>query len=308
MTALLWFVFSLLSLMLGLGAVVLFMQGRRREAQDEVYARLQLGMPEEDTGWAAATQIRNPVLRAACHRFWQAGLELSVKQVVMVIAAGLLVAAVLLLWLGVLLGMMVLAILLIGLVLMLQQLASLRQRKIIAQLPEFLEHVLRALVAGNTLEEAFTEATRESVDPLRELFLGVARQIRLGAPIEDTLTQLAEVHNLPDVRVLAMSARVNRRYGGSIRNMIRSLVHVIRGRDTAARELRALTAETRFSALLLFLIPLAITLFILMRNPAFYDDMWADGTGRLLLLVAAGFQFLGGVIIWRMLRSTEAGA
>ncbi len=105
-----------------------------------------------------------------------------------------------------------------------------------------------------------------------------------------------------------MSARVNRRYGGSIRNMIKSLVQVIRARGTAARELRALTAETRFSALLLFLIPLAITLFILLRNPAFYNDMWSDGLGRLLLLAAAGLQLLGGLIIWRMLRATEAGA
>jgi tight adherence protein B len=105
-----------------------------------------------------------------------------------------------------------------------------------------------------------------------------------------------------------MSARVNRRYGGSIRNMIKSLVQVIRSRDTAARELRALTAETRFSALLLFLIPVGITLFILLRSPVFYDDMWNDGFGRLLLFAAAALQLLGGLIIWRMLRATEEGA
>lgn len=308
MNALLWFVMALVSAMLGLGAVMLFMQGRRRETQDEVYARLQLGLPEEDAGWAAALQIQNPLLRAICHRFWQAGLELGAGQVTAILVVVLLLAIFILLWLGTVLGMMILAIVLIGVLLLLQQMAGRRQRQIVALLPDFLEHVLRALVAGNTLEEAFAEAARESAEPLRGLFLGVARQVRLGAPIEDTLSQVADVHNLSDVRVLAMSARVNRRYGGSIRNMLRSLVQVIRARGTAARELRALTAETRFSALLLFLIPVAITLFILLRSPAFYNDMWGDGTGRLLLLAAAGLQFLGGLIIWRMLRATEAGA
>jgi tight adherence protein B len=136
----------------------------------------------------------------------------------------------------------------------------------------------------------------------------VARQVRLGAPIEDALAQAAELLDLPDLKVLAMTARVNRRYGGSIRNMIKSLVQVIRGRDTAARELRALTAETRFSALLLFMIPLGITVFILLRNPAFYNDMWSDNLGRLLLFTAAGLQLLGGLVIWRMLRTTESAA
>ncbi|MGH8453701.1 MAG: type II secretion system F family protein [Nevskiales bacterium] len=305
---LLWLMFALLSALLALGAVALFIQGRKREAQDDMLARLQLGMPEEESRWSQPLRIGNPLLRLICHRFWQAGLELSVGQVTAVLIAGA-VLAVLLLWsLGVLLGTMVLGLGLVTVLLVLQQMAGRRRRQIITQLPDFLEHVLRALIAGNTLEEAFAESARESDEPLRGLFLGVARQVRLGAPIEDSLSQLADVHDLPDVRVLAMSARVNRRYGGSIRNMIKSLVQVIRGRDTAARELSALTAETRFSALLLFVIPVAITLFILLRNPAFYNDMWSDNLGRMLLFAAAGLQLLGGLIIWRMLRSTEAGA
>jgi tight adherence protein B len=235
-------------------------------------------------------------------------MELSVAQVAGILIAAALLAGFLLMTLGFLLGLMVVGFALVAILLVLQQMAGSRQRQIVSQLPEFLEHVLRALIAGNTLEEAFAESARESAEPLRGLFLGVARQVRLGAPIEDTLSQIADVHDLPDIRVLAMSARVNRRYGGSIRNMIKSLVQVIRARGTAARELRALTAETRFSALLLFMIPLAITLFILVRNPALYNDMWNDGLGRMLLFGAAGLQCLGGLIIWRMLRSTESGA
>jgi tight adherence protein B len=308
MSVLLWLLLALLSGLLVLGAAALLLQARRRETQDEVLARLQLGLAPDDTAWHRPQPVSNPVLRAACHRFWQAGLEFSVNQVLGSLLAAVLLGGLLMLALGVLLGLLATGIGGVALLLVLQQLAGRRQRQIVAQLPEFLEHVLRALIAGNTLEEAFGEAAREAAEPLRGLFLGVARQVRLGAPIEDALAQAAEVHDLPDVRVLAMVARVNRRYGGSIRNMIKSLVQVIRARGTAARELRALTAETRFSALLLFVIPLGITLFILLRNPAFYTDMWNDALGRVLLFGAAGLQLLGGLIIWRMLRSTEGAA
>lgn len=308
MSLLLWLLFALLSALLGLAAAALFLQGRKREAQDEVLARLQLGFADAEPDWRRPTTVRNPLLRAVCHRVWQAGFELSVSQVAGWLVAATVLAILLALFAGPLPALVLVAFGGVAVLLILQQLAGRRQRTIIGQLPEFLEHVLRALIAGNTLEEAFAEAAREAAEPLRGLFLGVARQVRLGAPIEDALTQVADVQDLADVRVLAMSARVNRRYGGSIRNMVKSLVQVIRARGTAARELRALTAETRFSALLLFLIPVAITLFILWRNPAFYTDMWADDTGRLLLYTAAGLQVLGGLIIWRMLRSTEAGA
>ncbi len=308
MSVLLWLLFALLSVALMLGAAGLWLQARRREVQDEVLARLQLGLPQDEAIWSRPQQVHNPLLRTVCHRFWQAGFEVSVSQVAGIVAMAALVGGLLMLLLGVVLGLLVSGFGLVAVLLVLQQLAGRRQRQIVAQLPDFLEHVLRALIAGNSMEEAFAEAAREAAEPLRGLFLGVARQVRLGAPIEDALAQAAEVHELPDVRVLAMTARVNRRYGGSIRNMIKSLVQVIRARGTAARELRALTAETRFSALLLFLIPLGITLFILLRNPAFYNDMWIDSLGRMLLFLAAGLQLLGGLIIWRMLRNTEGGA
>lgn len=308
MSLLLPFAFALVALALGFWALVIYMQARRRGVQDEVLARLQFGLGEPESAWSSEAQVRNPLLRWACHRLWQAGLDLPASQVAGLFLALPVVALLVLMAFGIAVGGVLLVVLSIGIGLILGQIAGRRRTQIVRQLPDFLEHALRALMAGNTLEESFAEAAAESPEPLRTLFLGVSRQVRFGAPIEEALAQAADVHDLVDLRVLAMAARVNRRYGGSIRNMIRSLVQVIRARGTAARELRALTAETRFSAMMLFAIPLGITSFILLRNPGFYGDMWDDGTGRALLLAAAALQAAGGVLIWRMLRATEAGA
>ena len=119
------------------------------------------------------------------------------------------------------------------------------------------------------------------------------------------MSEAAEVHLLRDLKVIALAAGINRRYGGSLRSIFRSLVQAIRSRDSAQRELRALTAETRFSAMVLALIPTGLTLYILLQNPGYYGSMWADPSGRLTLMFSVFMQLMGIVVIWRMMRSTE---
>ena len=130
--------------------------------------------------------------------------------------------------------------------------------------------------------------------------------MRLGAPIETVLQDAAEIHQIRDLRVLALAASVNRKFGGSLRSILRSLIQAIRRRDMAARELRALTAETRFSALVLCIIPTALVLFIIVRNPGYYAQWWSEPTGgRLLMIGTVVWQIMGIGVIFRMLKGVE---
>lgn len=183
--------------------------------------------------------------------------------------------------------------------------AAQRRAQIQAQLPDFLDGVTRMLSAGNTLEESLSQTARESAEPIRPLFISIGRQVRLGAPVDEVLGEAAQVHRLRDLQVIALAASINRRYGGSLRTIFRSLIQAIRSREAAQRELRALTAETRFSAMVLALIPVGLTLYILLQNPQYYSDMWADGSGRATLIFSVLLQITGILVIWRMMRSTE---
>ena len=50
-------------------------------------------------------------------------------------------------------------------------------------------YLVRALTAGNTLEEGLYSAAQESDEPIRGVFLSVSRQVRLGASGEETLAE-----------------------------------------------------------------------------------------------------------------------
>ncbi|MEN8720537.1 MAG: type II secretion system F family protein [Oceanococcaceae bacterium] len=184
-----------------------------------------------------------------------------------------------------------------------------RQNKMREQLPNFLEHMMRILNAGNSLEEALSGATDECPEPLADVFRRVSRQVRLGAPIEETLTEVALLSGMRELQVMALATQINRRFGGSLKRIFKSLVAAIHQQDAARREMRALTAETRFSAVVLAIVPIGMMLYILSQNPDYYTQMWNDGGGRSLLLAAVGLQLLGVVIIWRMVNRAgrEAG-
>jgi tight adherence protein B len=180
-----------------------------------------------------------------------------------------------------------------------------RRAKLLEQLPLYLESVMRVLSAGNTLEEALAASARESPEPLRPLMLSLGRQVRLGAPVEQVLMELGDIHRLRDFKVMALASGINRRYGGSLRDIFKSLVQAIRQREVASRELRALTAETRFSALVLSVVPVTISLYIYIQNPDYYSAMWVDLAGRVTLMASITLQVLGVFVIMNMMRSTE---
>lgn len=303
------FALGLAVLLIGV-AVFLMLRAAERERQEDVNLRLRVIGGSDDAAVALAKinaerQVRNGLLRWFCHLIWRTGVELP-PHIVLRLLIGL-VALVPLAWLvsGLFAGTaLVMFGLVIGWFVLVRRAASRRQR-IIEQFPAFLESTIRVLAAGNTLEEALASAARESPEPIRPLFVSIGRQVRLGAPIEAVLMETAEINKLQDLKVMALAASINRKFGGSLRNVLRSLINGVRTRENAARELRALTAETRFSALVLAVIPVLLMLYIVWQNPDYYIEMWARLSGKLILVGAVVLQLIGMVVIYRMMRSTE---
>ena len=296
-----------LALLLGFGALLLLLKANANSRNDEVNLRMRvLGDDAAAEALASSTTAgSNPLVKLVTNLFWRAGIELPTESV----SRGLWIAAalvpVLLLILGWLAGLMAIALAVVIVVGVLSRNAARRRTKIVEQLPTYLEAVMRVLAAGNTLEESLAAAARESPDPIRPLFTSIGRQVRLGAPVETVLAEAGEVHRLRDLKVIALAASINRKYGGSLRHVMKSLINNIRQRDVAARELRALTAETRFSAMVLGVIPTSLSLWIFSRNRDFYLNMWADSTGRILLIVSILMQVAGVIVLFRMMNATE---
>ena len=285
------------------GGLLLRAQGHARKAEMALRLRV-LGEDADAHLLSRAKPIANPVLRFVTDLLTRSGTEIEPERV----GQGLLIAAaaapLLLILLGPLAGLLAIGLAIVAVFGVLSRNAARRRAKIVEQLPPFLEAVMRVLSAGNTLEEALGAAARDSPEPIRPLFISIGRQVRLGASVESVLAEAGEVHRLRDLKVMALAAAINRKYGGSLRGVLKSLISTIRSRDSAARELRALTAETRFSALVLAIIPVTLSLYIFTKNKGYYEGMWADPGGRIFLVMSVLLQVGGVAVLWKMMNST----
>jgi tight adherence protein B len=178
-----------------------------------------------------------------------------------------------------------------------------RREKMIAQIPLLIDQLIRSLNTGRNLDGAFLLATEEAQSPLRDVMLRVQNTVELGGDIVDALHDYARTLDLTELHYIALAFQMTRNYGSSPKEMLEGLVSLIRQREQAGRELRAMTGETRMSAWVLGLLPTAMAIYMIAVNPGYMQSMYSDPSGRLMLLGAAGMQALGGVVLWRMVKN-----
>ena len=178
-----------------------------------------------------------------------------------------------------------------------------RLRRMIEQLPALLDHAVRSLKAGRTLNDAVLGAVETSADPLKSAMQRVQRNVQMGASLDEALQDLADLYDQDELRVFALGMRINHRYGGNASELLENLVKLIREREQGARQLRALTGETRMTATVLALLPVGMAGYFLLANPRYLLSMWNDPSGQMMLLAAFILQVLGCLALWRMLRS-----
>jgi tight adherence protein B len=286
--------FWMMSLLLAAGAMLLLRRAQLQAASERVMSRLH-----DETLLRAERRRGNGLRRLLL----QAGLDVPIAVLFSMALLGVFLLTIVLLLLGPW-AMIFTFFILAGLVhLGLRWRYRQRVAKMVSQLPAFLDHVIRSLKSGRSLGDALQLAIARCPDPLRGALNSSLRSLELGLPIGEVMSDFAELYDRQEFYMLAVGVKVNQRYGGNASELMDSLIILIRDRERAASQLRAMTGETRISGWVLGLMPILVGGYVLMSNPGFLLGLWSDPTGRLLLYGAFALQGIGTWLLWRMLRS-----
>jgi tight adherence protein B len=168
-----------------------------------------------------------------------------------------------------------------------------RQLRFERQLPDTLTLLASSLRAGFSLMQGLEAVAQEISDPMQKELQRVFTEVRLGRTVEDSLGDAAERMDSNDLRWTVMAIRIQREVGGNLAVLLDTVADTMVKRERVRRELRALTAEGRLSAIVLSLVSPLLALAIWLIQPSYLKPLVHSFVGILGLIVAGVLSIVG---------------
>lgn len=176
-----------------------------------------------------------------------------------------------------------------------------RMSKFNEQLPEALELLSRSLRAGHSLAAGFGLVASEMHDPIAKEFGRAFEEQNLGITLDEALEDMTvRVPNM-DLRFFATAVMLQRQTGGDLAEILDKIGSLIRERFKLAGQIQALTGEGRLSGIVLLALPPLLMCVMLYLNYEYAMVLFRDPTGRQLMAAAIVLQFVGALVIRKII-------
>ncbi len=162
------------------------------------------------------------------------------------------------------------------------------------QFPDALNMISSSLRAGHPLMASFETVVQEMPQPVSNVFKTAVDEISLGIDVKDALNSMIKI--IPaslDLKFFITAVLIQRDVGGNLAELLDGLSATIRERFKLLGQLRAQTAQTRFSGLVLSLMPPIVGGGIFLLSPEYMEPLLKTQQGNLALLGAVFLTLLG---------------
>jgi tight adherence protein B len=177
-----------------------------------------------------------------------------------------------------------------------------RRRKFEDQLPEAIDVLVRSLRAGHPVSAAIRMVVREMPDPLGGEFRIVSDEMTYGLDLETAMNNLSARVGQPDLALAVVAVGIQSKTGGNLAEVLSNLSKLIRDRSRMRLKIRSLSAEGRFSAIVLTVLPVIVFTLLNLIAPHFYGDVWASPLVKPLLAAGIAWMIIGDIIMYRMVK------
>ena len=172
-----------------------------------------------------------------------------------------------------------------------------RINKFQEQLPDTLSILSTSVRGGFSLFQALQLIAREAPQPAKNEFLRVVQEVSLGANMDTALEGLASRIPTEDVDILVTAINLQHQTGGNLSHMLDVVAHTLRERQRIHREIHSLTAQARFSAILLTALPYMMAAVLFVIAPAYISKLFNLGWVLCMPIGAVIMSVLGFLVM-----------
>jgi len=176
-----------------------------------------------------------------------------------------------------------------------------RFNKLNNQIGESLTVMTNALRAGYSFQQAMDLASKEMNGPLAVEYRRTVREVNLGTPIEEALSNLNHRVNSDDLELVITAVLIQRQIGGNLAEIFDNISFTIRERIRIKGEIKTLTAQGRISGIIIGFLPVALFCILMLINPDYMSILITTPMGRLIIGSGLFSEFIGLMFIKKII-------
>ena len=124
----------------------------------------------------------------------------------------------------------------------------------------------------------------------------------MGRPLDLALEDMAARLKSPDFEWTVMAIGIQREVGGNLAELLETVAETMVERERLRRDVKALTAEGKVSAIVIGILPIGLGGAMWVINPSYINVLFTDSVGQVM---AAGSGLLAVFGFWWMKKTIE---
>jgi tight adherence protein B len=175
-----------------------------------------------------------------------------------------------------------------------------RRQKFLGQLADMAQMMGNSMRAGFSIVQSMELVANEGPSPAREEFERVIAEVKLGLPLDRALDHMQARMPSEDLQLAVIAINVQRQVGGNLAEILMVIAKTVRERVRFARDLRALTAQARYSSYIITALPVAVAVVINIIDTPYESFLYRESLGHLMIaasiiMLSLGFFFLNRI-------------
>jgi tight adherence protein B len=171
-----------------------------------------------------------------------------------------------------------------------------RLKKFNSNFPDAIELMVRGLRSGLPITETLGIVASEIPGPVGIEFRAVADRMKIGRTMEAALQETADRLGTAEFQFFVITLAIQRETGGNLAETLSNLADVLRKRAQMKLKIRAMSSESKASAMIVGSLPFIVFILVYIINPAYMQNFFVDE--RLIVAGIGGLVWMGiGVFI-----------
>jgi tight adherence protein B len=167
-----------------------------------------------------------------------------------------------------------------------------RINRFTTKFPDAIELLVRGLRSGLPITETMGVVGQEVAGPVGEEFRSVTDKMKIGRTLDAALQETADRLGTPEFQFFTITIAIQRETGGNLAETLGNLAEVLRKRAQMKLKIKAMSSESKASALIVGSLPFVVFTMVWFINNNYMANFFKDER-----LMIAG----GGGLIWMAL-------